>query len=64
MHLVTVHRDVAQPIAARLAAATCAVRDEKPALASIDVSSTNEHVVHTIGAEPTPEEWEAKHATH
>ena len=58
------YRDGAHPIELRLEAAKAAIRYEKPALASIDLTSTNEHTVFTISDRPlTPEEWLEQHGT-
>ncbi len=60
--LVAVYKDPAQPIELRLDAAKAAVRYEKPALASMDMTGRNEHVVHMVSSEPlTIEEWEAQY---
>ena len=56
------YRDRTRPIELRLEAAKAAIRYEKPALASIDVTSLNEHTVSVISDKPlTPEEWLAQH---
>lgn len=62
--LMAVYKDPKQPIEVRLDAAGKAIRYEKPALAAIDMTSTNEHVVHMVSAEPlSPEGWLATHAS-
>lgn len=59
--LMAIYKDPRQPVELRLEAAGKAIRYEKPALASVDVTSTNEHRFE-ISAEPLSlEEWEAQH---
>ena len=60
--LMAVYKDPAQPIELRIDAAKAAIRYEKPALASVDVTSANEHVVYGLSDEPLSlDEWEEKH---
>ena len=56
------YRDSTRPIELRLEAAKAAIRYEKPALASVDLTSLNEHTVSMISDKPlTPDEWLAQH---
>ena len=60
--LMAVYKDETRPIEVRLEAAKAAIRYEKPALAAIDVTSTNEHTIYELSSEPISlDEWEAKH---
>ncbi len=62
--LMAVYKDPSRPIELRVDAAKAAVRYEKPALASVDMTSRNEHVIYAVSDEPlTPEEWEAQFCT-
>lgn len=59
--LVSVYRNPTFPILLRVDAAKSAMTREKPALAAIDVTSLNEHVVHTVRDEPLSlDEWAAQ----
>ena len=59
--LMSVYKDPTQPIDLRLDAAGKAIRYEKPALASVDLTSMNEHHIYAVSSEPlTQEEWEAQ----
>ena len=60
--LMLVYKDPRQPMELRLEAAGKAIRYEKPALASVDVTSLNEHHVFAVSREPLSEdEWIAQH---
>lgn len=60
--LMTIYKDPKMSTDLRVDAAKAAIRYEKPALATIDLTSVNEHLVHDISSEPmSDEEWEAKH---
>ncbi|MEN6449095.1 MAG: hypothetical protein ABFC96_01265 [Thermoguttaceae bacterium] len=60
--LMLLYKDCEQPVEVRLDAAKAAIRYEKPALASVEVSA--DVVVSDISAEPLTEtEWEAQHAS-
>lgn len=61
-YLMAIYKDPRQPTELRLEAAGKAIRYEKPALASVDVTSLNEHTVYQVSREPlTMEEWAAQH---
>ena len=60
--LMAVYKDPKQPLDLRVDAAKSAIRYEKPALSTVDVTSLNEHVVHTVSDQPlSAEEWQARH---
>ncbi|MCW6510967.1 hypothetical protein [Lichenifustis flavocetrariae] len=61
--LMLIYKDPSQPLEFRLEAAGKAIRYEKPALASVDVTSQNEHHVYAVSDKPLSNEmWVAKHA--
>lgn len=61
--LMAIYKDPRQPTELRLEAAGKAIRYEKPALASVDMTSLNEHHVYDVSDEPlSDDEWMAKHA--
>lgn len=65
--LIAVYKDPRHPIELRVDCAKAAMTREKPALAAIDVTSQNEHVVHTISDKPvdrTGEDWLEAHSAH
>jgi type II secretory pathway component PulM len=57
--LVSVYKDLTQPMQLRLAAAQAAVRYEKPALSAVDttVDDKRSYVARMPQPEPTPEQW-------
>lgn len=60
--LIAIYKNQEQPMDLRLDAAKAAIRYEKPALASVEVSA--ELIVSEITDEPlTADEWEAEHAS-
>ena len=62
--LMTVYKDPSHALAARLAAATAAIRFEKPALQAIDVTSDGTLTIKDVGSEPlSPTEWGDKYST-
>lgn len=63
--LMMVYKDPGQPIELRIEAAGKAIRYEKPALSTIDMNSTGEHIVYAISDKPMDaDEWEASWAKH